>query len=293
MKLGYSKLAMQTVPVDTAIPYIAELGYDGIELDNDLDCTPETIKRISGLLKQHNLGLAAIGTWMEVADDSPSKAVRQLKKGVNLAMELAQGDDPPPVITALVHIFGFSSQNLEEWESKKAFFTEQVGELADYAASCGVILAINPPIFPFLSAAARATRPAALDLDKVFELLELVNSPSLRVNFGTDDFFEIDTDEVLSRLMPVSVHAHIPDVFRLSELSAPWMSANENVEHISQSADYLKAMQAHGYDGFVTATVSSMVHIRGDYDPFAAAKFAYQHLSPAFTKAGIVRTART
>ena len=291
MKLGYSKLAMETVPIDTAIPYIAELGYDGIELDNDLDLTPDTIKRISGLLKQYNLSLVAIGTWMEVADDSPSKAVQQVKKGVNLAMELAQGDNPPPVISALSHIFGFSSQNVEEWESKKAVFAEQIGELADYAASRGVILAINPPIFPF-SRATRATRPAALDLDKVFELLKLVNSPYLRVNFGTGDFSDIDSDEVLSRLMPVSVHAHVTDVFRLSWVSAPWMSANENVEHISQSAAYFKAMQAHGYNGFITATVSPPAYISGDYDPLAAAKFAYQHLSPAFTEAGIVRANR-
>lgn len=291
MKLGYSKLAMQTVPVDTAIPYIATCGYDGIELDNDLDCTPESIKRISGLLKQYDLCLTAIGTWMEVADDSPSKAVQQVKKGVNLAMELAQGDKPPPVITALTHIFGFSSQNVEEWESKKAVFAEQIGELAAYAASRGVILAINPPIFPF-SRATRATRPASLDLDKVFELLKLVNSPYLRVNFDTSDFAEIDSDEVLSRLMPVSVHAHVTDVFRLSGGSAPWMSANENVEHISQSAAYFKAMQVHGYNGFITATVCTLVHLRGDYDPLAAAKFAYQHLSPAFTEAGIVRANR-
>lgn len=292
MKLGYSKLAMQTVPVDTAIPYIAACGYDGIELDNDLDCTPESIKRISGLLKQYDLCLTAIGTWMEVADDSHSKAVQQVKKGVNLAVKLAQGDNPPPVITALSHLFGVSSQYLEEWESKKVFFAEQIRELADYAASRGVILAISPPLFPF-TRATLAARPAVLDLHKVFELLELVNSPYLRVNFDTSDFAEIDSDEVLSRLMPVSVHAHVPDVFRLSEVSAPWMSANENVKHISKTAAYLKAMRVHGYDGFITATVSSLVYIRKGYNPLDAAQFAYQHLSCAFTEAEIERANRT
>lgn len=44
MKLGYSKLSMERVPVPTAIRHIAELGYNGIELDvdscvkNRMDC---------------------------------------------------------------------------------------------------------------------------------------------------------------------------------------------------------------------------------------------------------------
>ena len=33
MKLGYGKLAMEQVPVATAIRRIADLGYAGIELD--------------------------------------------------------------------------------------------------------------------------------------------------------------------------------------------------------------------------------------------------------------------
>ena len=32
MKLGYCTWGMPTVPVDTFIPFLAQLGYDGIEL---------------------------------------------------------------------------------------------------------------------------------------------------------------------------------------------------------------------------------------------------------------------
>ena len=32
MKLGYSSWGMPTVPIDQAIRYLAELGYDGIEI---------------------------------------------------------------------------------------------------------------------------------------------------------------------------------------------------------------------------------------------------------------------
>ena len=91
----------------------------------------------------------------------------------------------------------------------------------------------------------------------------------------------------MSALIRDSVHAHVYDVFRLSEISSPWMSSNTNSRHISESADFLKTMQAHGYDRFITATVSSDVCRRQDYDPFAAAKFAYEHLSLAVKESGI------
>lgn len=119
--------------------------------------------------------------------------------------------------------------------------------------------------------------------DKVLELLKLVGSSHLKVNFRP-----IESDEkAVSALMPVSVHAHVYDVFRLSYTSSPWMSANTNSSHISESANFLKTMQAHGYDGFVTAAVSSLVCCNQDYDPLAAAKFAYEHLSRAFTESGV------
>lgn len=48
-------------------------------------------------------------------------------------------------------------------------------------------------------------------------------------------------------------------------------------------------MQAHGYDGFITAEVSFMVQAREDYDPLAAATLSYETLANAFKEAGIER----
>ena len=67
MKLGYSTWGMPTVPIDTAISHLANLGYDGVELTiiprfttelSTLDATER--KRIASLLKEHNLALPAI-----------------------------------------------------------------------------------------------------------------------------------------------------------------------------------------------------------------------------------------
>ena len=79
MKLGYSKLAMEEVPVPTAIRRIADIGYDGIELDVDSCIKTGWIAR---LLKDHNLRLASIGAYIEVGNDAYSRNVRQFKKGL-------------------------------------------------------------------------------------------------------------------------------------------------------------------------------------------------------------------
>ena len=115
--------------------------------------------------------------------------------------------------------------------------------------------------------------------DKVLELLKLVNSSHLKVNFRTNG-----TDEkAMSELMPVSVHVHVYDLYR-----SPRMSSNTDSRHISESADCLKTMQAHGYDGFITATVGSLLSCRQGYDPLVAAKCAHEHLSLAFKESGVV-----
>ena len=62
MNLGYSTWGMPTVPIDVAIPHIAQLGFDGMELAvgprfitelSTLDAAER--KRIAGLLKQTQL----------------------------------------------------------------------------------------------------------------------------------------------------------------------------------------------------------------------------------------------
>ncbi|MDE0397894.1 MAG: sugar phosphate isomerase/epimerase [Candidatus Poribacteria bacterium] len=268
MKLGYSKLAMEEVSVPTAIRHIADIGYDGIELD--VDSCVET-GWIAGLLKNYNLRLASIGVYTEVGDDAYSRNICQLKKGIDFAAELAQDDGPPPVNVGLTGIFGIeinikAQMEPDLWKSKKHFFAERIGELVDYAKKSGVIVAIEPGTLIMNTP------------DKILELLKLVGSSHLKVNFHINE----SDKKTVSELIPVSVHAHVYDVSCLSEPSAPTDS-----RHIAESADFLKTMQAQGYDGFITATVSSLVCCRQGYDPLDAAKFAYEHMSLAFKESGV------
>ncbi len=279
MKIGYSTWGMPTVPVDTAISHIADLGFDGIELTiiprfttelSTLDAAER--KRIASLLKQHNLALPAIAahsSLLETDPDAHAKNMWRLKGGVDLAVELAQGDELPAVNTT-------TGGKPEEWEIKKDFLAERVGELVDYGASQGVTIAMEPHIGAIIDTP-----------EKVLELLEIVNSPYLKVNFDIShfDIIGIPTEETVSALAPVSAHTHVKDQRGIAPDFEFLIPGEGTFDYVG----YLKAMQAHGYDGFITAEVSFMVQARENYDPLAAATLSYETLSKAFVEAGIAR----
>lgn len=280
MQLGYSTWGMPTVPIDVSIPHLAFLGFDGIELTIIQRFTTELStldsaerKRIASLLEEHNLALPAIAAHsnlMDVDVESHKRNMWRLKGGVDLAIDLAQGDNIAAVNTT-------TGGKPGEWDTKKDFLCERVGELVDYAASKGVIIAMEPHIGAIIDTPA-----------KVLELLEIIDSPYLKVNFDIShfDIVGMSTEETVSALAPVSVHTHVKDQRGISpdfEFLIPGEGEFDYVE-------YLKAMQQHGYDGFITAEVSFMVQARKDYDPLAAADLTYETLSKAFEDTGIART---
>ncbi len=279
MKIGYSTWGMPTVPIDTAVSHIAKLGYDGLELTiiprfttelSTLDA-PER-KRIASLLKENNLALPAIAAHSSLLETDPDRHAQnmwRLKGGVDLAVELAQGDELPAVNTT-------PGGKPEEWDTQKDFLAERVGELVDYGASRGVTIAMEPHVGAIIDTPT-----------KVLELLKIVNSPYLKVNFDIShfDIIGMPTEETVAALAPVSAHTHVKD----QRGTAPNHEFLIPGEGPFDYVHYLKEMQAHGYDGFITAEVSFMVQGRENYDPLAAATLSYETLSRAFTEAGIER----
>lgn len=279
MQLGYSTWGMPTVPIDVSIAHLAFLGFDGIELTIIQRFTTELStldsaerKRIASLLEEHNLALPAIAAHsnlMDVDVESHKRNMWRLKGGVDLAIDLAQGDNIAAVNTT-------TGGKPGEWDTKKDFLCERVGELVDYAASKGVIIAMEPHIGAIIDTPA-----------KVLELLEIIDSPYLKVNFDIShfDIVGMSTEETVSALAPVSVHTHVKDQRGISPDFEFLIPGEGEFDYV----DYLKAMQQHGYDGFITAEVSFMVQARKDYDPLAAADLTYKTLSKAFVDADIAR----
>ena len=281
MKLGYSTWGMPTVPIDTALQHLADLGFDGVEIAvlpryttdlSTLDNAERT--RIANLLRQHNLTLSAIASHTDLLAPEPDQLdanIARLKTAINLAVDWTLDDQPPCIETT-------PGGKPEQWDSHKALLAERFGALAAYAGEHGVTLAIEPHI------GAAIERP-----DQVRELIELVDSPYLRVNFDISHFniLGIPIETSVAALVDYAAHTHVKDERGLHPDFEFLIPGEGDFDYVR----YLKAMQSHGYDGFITAEVSVMVQRRPNYDPLAAATQSYTTLARAFDTAGIARPA--
>ena len=277
MKLGYSTWGMPKVPVDTALSHLAALGFDGVELTvipgyttelNVLDSAER--RRIADLLRDHNLELPAIAghTSLLAADpEEHSRNMARLKATVDLAVDWAIGNTPPCIDTT-------PGGTPDQWESIKPLLVERTAELVDYARSRGVVIAMEPHV------------GAAIDTpERVLELLALVDSPNLKINFDISHFniCGIPIDESVNALAPHSVHTHVKD----ERGQVPDFEFLIPGEGEFDYVHYLRAMQTAGYDGYISAEVSVMVQRRPDYDALDAATQTYETLSAAFKAAGL------
>lgn len=279
MKLGYSTWGMPSVPVETAIRHIAQLGFDGIELTVIPRYTTELSaldsderKRIANLLGKHHLALPAIAahsSLLETDFEAHTRNLRRLKGAIDLAVDLRQEDMIPAINTT-------PGGKPEQWEDRKLLLVERTADLVEYAQSRGVTIAMEPHVGAIIDTP-----------DKMIELLELVDSPNLKVNFDIShfDIVGMTIEETVSVLAPHSVHAHVKDQCGRYPDFEFLIPGEGNFDFVA----YLHAMQTHGYDGFITAEVSMMVQDRKDYDPFLASDFSYGVLSRAFAEAGIDR----
>ena len=279
MKLGYSTWGMPKVPVDEALAHLAGLGFDGVELTVIPGYTTELIKldaversRIRRLLEKHHLILPAIAAHSSLlSDDVATHAANmaRLKGAVDLAVELAQEDIMPVVNTT-------PGGKPEEWDTIRDLLVERTRELVEYAQARSVTIAMEPHI------------SAVIDTpEKVLQLLELVDSPYLKVNFDIShfDIVGLTIQDTVAALAPYTAHTHVKDQRGRVPDYEFLIPGEGNFDYLN----YLKAMQAHGYDGFITVEVSVMVQRRPDYDPFAAATLSYETLSRAFIEAGVPR----
>lgn len=279
MKLGYSTWGMPKIPVDTALEHLAKLGYDGVELTVIPGYTTELYtldqserQRIVKLLKQHNLDLPAIaGHTSLVATDPDEHAQnwKRLKDTIDLAVDWAIGDEPPCLDTT-------PGGKPDEWDALKPLLVERTAALVDYAQSKGVVLAMEPHVNSSISTP-----------DRVLELLRLVDSPYLKINFDISHFNiqGISIDESVSALASQTSHCHVKDETGQVPDYEFLIPGEGEFDYVH----YLRAMQAAGYTEYISAEVSVMVQRRPNYDALEAATQTYQTLATAFAEAGIDR----
>jgi sugar phosphate isomerase/epimerase len=279
MKIGYCTWGMPTVPVDTFVPFLAGLGYDGIELTVIPGYTTELSrldtaerKRIAQMLKDNHLELPAIAGHTSIVERDPDVAAQHWKRltdAVDLATDWALDGTPPPIDTT---VGGMSV----DWDSLRDLLFERMGELVRYGEQRGVVIAVEPHVGNMLDS-----------VDRVLELLDAIRSPFLKLNFDISHFNVqgVPYQESVAALAPHSVHTHV----KSERGRAPHHEFLIPGEAEFDWVGYLHAMREHGYDDYITAEVSIMVQRRPGYDPLAAAEQTYRTLAQAFEQAGIAR----
>src|SRR5436190_17467398 len=112
MQLGFTTWSMVTVRAEEAIPLLASIGYDAVELavvpgwrDGVDLLTPTRRRRIKQLLCEYELTLVAIaGNTDLLADDADELAEnwRTLTATIDLAVEWASPRDGPPAVDTYI-----------------------------------------------------------------------------------------------------------------------------------------------------------------------------------------------
>jgi sugar phosphate isomerase/epimerase len=288
VQLGYSTWGMPGVRLDVALPHLAQLGFDGVELTvvdpggfKNIDCelslldTPKR-RQIRELLDRTGLLLTGLhaGTARFLAQDDTERAasVRRLEETVRLAVDLAGGEAPPPVVATV-------GGRPEEWEQVKHQLAEEAGRFARFAGSYGVTYAVEPHVGSALD------RP-----EKAAWLIETVGLPHLRINFDISHFnvIGLSIEETVPVMAPLAAHTHVKDERGRAPAHQFLIPGEGEFDYVR----YLKAMQAAGYTGCITVEISVMVQRRPDYAPLAAAEQSYRVLARAFEQAGIARARR-
>lgn len=279
MQLGYSTWGMPNVPIDVSVSQLATLGFDAIEITvlprfttalANLDSRER--QRIRRLIQDHNLALSAVGAYLDLmAQDAVQFAdnFAYVQGAIDLAVDWAQGDRLPVVIS------GFGGQP-GDLATQQAQLVDRLNTLGEYAETRGVTVALEHHV------------GAALETpDQVVAVMEQVTSPAIRVNFDISHFnvMGIAIEESVAKMMPYTVHTHVKDESGRYPIHQYLIPGEGEFDYVR----YLKAMQAHGYTGFVSTEISMMVQRRPDYDPIATATRSYQVLSQAFADAEIDR----
>jgi inosose dehydratase len=282
MKLGFSTWAMPKVPIDTALEHIAATGYTGVEITVHRGWVTEVGRldaaerdRIRRKVTALGLDLPAITCPGTLVGDPTTlqNSLDTVKAAIDLAVEWADPAGPPYVVT-------IPGGRREEWHDpvKRAQLVDSTGALVAYAERRGVIFAFEAHVLQIVETP-----------DQMLWLMEQVPSPALKVNFDISHFdvIGISTAESVAKLVPGgrSVHTHLKDERGRSPNHEYLIPGEGDFDYV----EYLQAMQAAGYTGYIMPEISMMVHRRPTYDPLAAATQSYEVLDNAFKRAGIAR----
>lgn len=281
MTLGFSTYGSGSMPWPQALGYIADTGYDSVELAvlHDRDTAPENLdrnarQRLRDMLSRRALELTSfLDDLKETGDEEEHRAnMERLKRAVELAHVL--GSDAPPLIQTIV--------GPGKWFEVRSKLRDRLGDWVELARSSQTVIAIKPHRGHALS------RPD----EAIWLFGQLGHSPWLRMVFDYSHFDGrgMPLEQALKHSLPWTAHVAAKDVEFQKDGKYRFVLPGQ-----TGRIDYpkmLHILDTSGYRGDVCVEISSMVWRQKDYDALATMKKCYAMLSRAFESARVRRTQR-
>lgn len=280
MKIAYGTYAMPMVRLEDALPGLAAVGYDGVEIcigPKHVEPTDDSLplarrKALRGMLAKHSLGLPALFVLGHVYTESEKDHqanLERMRRCAQLARDLEMPGTP-------VLAIGFGGPK-PQWDEIRHRFVELLADYAEVADEEDFILA------------GEAHAGAAVDRsERIVWLLEELDNPRVRLHFDIVHLFLAgETEaEAVRTLVPYTAHTHITDAIKRPDGGFELVLLGKG--QLDATA-YMAAMAEAGWDSYSTLEVSTMVWAKEGYNPWQTARFSYESLCKAFEGAGVSR----
>jgi sugar phosphate isomerase/epimerase len=283
MKLAFSSNAYMKFSIEETIERIARIGYSGLEVLADVphawpvNLLPERRASITDSLSRHNLRVSNVNGFMMNAVNDPRqpywhpswiepdpnyRAIRRehTKRALQLAAEIgAKNLQTEP---------GGPLEPGQSWDAAAQIFYDELMPCVEVAEKYQVGLLIEP-------------EPGLMieKFEQYLRFVERIQSPMVGLNFDIGHAYCVgeDPENWVAMMAPHTRHYHFEDIAptRVHAHMVPGRGA------IDFEAT-LRAIQATGYDGFITVELYPYVD-----DPDAAAREAYDYLQKLAAKIGI------
>jgi sugar phosphate isomerase/epimerase len=278
MKLAYGTYAMPTLPLEEAIPFLAGMGYAGVEFcigPDPFNSEPGQIDAarracLRSLLARYQLAIPAMMIIRRsvLADEVIQRAnLDHVCRVAELARDLGAG--AVPVIS-----MGFGGKS-DQWQTQREVIVARLGEYAQTAAREGFVLA------------GEAHQGAAVDRSsRALDVINSVASPHVRLHFDIVHLHlagEREQDAVRA-LLSITAHTHVSDAHRLADGGFEFRLPGQGDVDM---AAYVRAMHDNGWTGLLTMEISTRLWSQPGYDPLAAARICYDNMITAFAQAGV------
>jgi sugar phosphate isomerase/epimerase len=270
-QLGFSLYGMKGLPLDEAIRTCKEIGYVGVELAllPGYPTDPTVFgkadrKQLRDLLAAVRLKVPALMENLVAAatETEHKKNLDRIARAAELARELYP-DGPLPILETVL------GGKPADWPMVRGPMTERLRDWAETARKHDLVVAIKPHV------SGAVHRP-----ESCRQLLGDVASPHLQAvyDFSHYQVQELEQKATFQTLADKVVFVHVKDGRRVDGKVQFLLPGEGDVDYTA-----LFTQLIHSPRPFIpTVEVSGQIFNRPEYDPRAAAKRCFQHLSTAW-----------